>query len=147
MYEATRAAGFGDEVKRRIMIGTYALSSGYYDAYYLRAQKIRALIKRDFDDAFKKCDVIACPTSPTAAFKIGEKSGDPLRMYLNDVFTVTCNIAGIAGISIPCGFTTGDKPLPIGLQLLGPNFSEAKLLRVARVYESATDWHKRSSDV
>ena len=143
LMSKSRAEGFGDEVKRRIMIGTYALSSGYYDAYYLRAQKIRALIKRDFDDAFQKCDVIACPTSPTPAFRIGEKSGDPLQMYLTDVFTVTCNIAGIAGISIPCGFTSGDKPLPIGLQLLGPNFSEAKLLRVARMYEAATDWHAR----
>src|SRR3712207_4059963 len=140
MYTATRAAGFGDDVKRRIMIGTYALSSGYYDAYYIRAQQVRALIRRDFDEAFKKCDVIACPTSPTPAFRIGEKSGDPLQMYLTDVFTVTCNIAGICGISIPCGFTSGDKPLPIGLQLLGPNFSEAKLLRVARMYESSTEW-------
>ena len=141
---ATRDAGFGAEVKRRIILGTYALSSGYYDAYYLRAQKIRALIKRDFDEAFQKCDVIACPTSPTPAFRIGEKSADPLQMYLSDVFTVTCNIAGIAGVSIPCGFTSGDKPLPIGLQLLGPNFSEPKLLRVARMYESATDWHTRA---
>ena len=143
LMSKSRAEGFGDEVQRRIMIGTYALSSGYYDAYYLRALKIRALIKRDFDEAFKKCDVIVCPTSPTPAFKVGEKSGDPLQMYLSDVFTVTCNIAGICGISIPCGLTRGDKPLPIGLQLLGPNFSEAKLLRIARMYEAATDWHAR----
>ncbi len=143
LMSKSRAEGFGDEVKRRIMIGTYALSSGYYDAYYLRAQQVRALIRRDFDEAFKTCDVIACPTSPTPAFAIGEKSGDPLQMYLTDVFTVTCNIAGIAGISIPCGFTSGEKPLPIGLQLLGPNFREPKLLRVARMYESATDWHTR----
>lgn len=144
LFSKSRAEGFGDEVKRRIMIGTYALSSGYYDAYYLRAQKIRTLIKRDFDEAFKKCDVIACPTSPIPAFKVGEKSGgDPLQMYLCDVFTVTCNIAAIAGLSMPCGFTSGSKPLPIGLQLLGPAFGEEKLLRIARMYEKATEWHKR----
>src|SRR5690554_6561400 len=107
------------------MIGTYALSSGYYDAYYLRAQKVRRLIKNDFDAAFKQCDVILSPTSPTPAFPIGEKSGDPLAMYLTDVFTVTCNIAGICGISFPCGFTTDSRPLPIGLQLLGPAFGES----------------------
>jgi aspartyl-tRNA(Asn)/glutamyl-tRNA(Gln) amidotransferase subunit A len=143
LFSKSRAEGFGDEVQRRIMIGTYALSSGYYDAYYLRALKIRALIKRDFDQAFEKCDVILCPTSPTPAFKAGEKTGDPLQMYLCDVFTVTCNIAGIGGISLPCGFTAGPKPLPIGLQLLGPTFGEEKLLRIARMYETATDWHKR----
>ena len=143
LFSKSRAEGFGAEVQRRIMIGTYALSSGYYDAYYLRALKIRRLIKRDFDLAFEQCDVIACPTSPTPAFKIGEKTGDPLQMYLVDVFTVTCNIAGIPGISIPCGFTTGERPLPIGLQLLGPTFSEDKLLRIARTYEAATDWHTR----
>jgi aspartyl-tRNA(Asn)/glutamyl-tRNA(Gln) amidotransferase subunit A len=143
LMSRSRAEGFGDEVKRRIMVGTYALSSGYYDAYYLRALKIRALIQRDFDAAFKRCDVIVCPTSPTPAFTVGEKSGDPLQMYLTDVFTVTCNIAGICGISIPCGFTSGPRPLPIGLQLLGPNFSEAQLLRAARMYEAATDWHTR----
>jgi aspartyl-tRNA(Asn)/glutamyl-tRNA(Gln) amidotransferase subunit A len=143
LFSKSRAEGFGEEVQRRIMIGTYALSSGYYDAYYLRALKIRALIKRDFDQAFENCDVIVCPTSPTPAFKAGEKTGDPLQMYLCDVFTVTCNIAGIAGISLPCGFTSGPKPLPIGLQLLGPTFGEEKLLRIARMYESATDWHKR----
>ena len=123
LFSRSRAEGFGDEVKRRIMIGTYALSSGYYDAYYLRALKVRTLIRRDFDQAFNSCDCIICPTSPTAAFQVGEKSGDPLSMYLCDVFTVTCNIAGIAGLSIPCGFTTGSKPLPIGMQLLGPAFS------------------------
>jgi aspartyl-tRNA(Asn)/glutamyl-tRNA(Gln) amidotransferase subunit A len=143
LFSKSRYEGFGEEVQRRIMIGTFALSSGYYDAYYLRALKIRTLIKQDFDEAFKKCDVVLCPTTPTAAFKAGEKTADPLAMYLCDVFTVTCNIAGIAGISIPCGFTAGDKPLPIGLQLLGPTFSEEKLLRVAQMYESATDWHKR----
>jgi aspartyl-tRNA(Asn)/glutamyl-tRNA(Gln) amidotransferase subunit A len=143
LFAKSRAEGFGEEVQRRIMIGTYALSSGYYDAYYVRAQKVRALIKRDFDEAFTKCDVILCPTSPTPAFAIGEKSGDPLQLYLVDVFTVTANIAGIPGISIPCGFTTGAKPLPIGLQLLVPAFSEQDLLRVARRYEAATDWHTR----
>jgi aspartyl-tRNA(Asn)/glutamyl-tRNA(Gln) amidotransferase subunit A len=142
LFSKSRFEGFGEEVQRRIMIGTYALSSGYYDAYYLRAQKVRALIKRDFDRAFENCDVILCPTSPTPAFKIGEKTGDPLQMYLCDVFTVTCNIAGIAGLSMPCGFTNGDKPLPIGMQLLGPTFGEQKLLRIARMYEAATDWHK-----
>ena len=143
LFSKSRAEGFGPEVQRRIMIGTYALSSGYYDAYYLRALKMRTLIKRDFDDAFEKCDMILCPTSPTAAFQAGEKTGDPLAMYLCDVFTVTCNIAGIAGISLPCGFTTGEKPLPIGLQLLGPTFSEPMLLRAARMYERATDWNTR----
>jgi aspartyl-tRNA(Asn)/glutamyl-tRNA(Gln) amidotransferase subunit A len=143
LYSKSRAEGFGEEVQRRIMIGTYALSSGYYEAYYVRALKMRALIKQDFDAAFQKCDVIISPTSPVPAFKIGEKSGDPLQMYLTDVFTVTCNIAAIPGISLPCGFTTGAKPLPIGLQLLGPAFSEEKLLRIARMYERATDWHTR----
>jgi aspartyl-tRNA(Asn)/glutamyl-tRNA(Gln) amidotransferase subunit A len=143
LFSKSRAEGFGEEVQRRIMIGTYALSSGYYDAYYVRAQKIRALIKRDFDQAFEKCDCVICPTSPTAAFKIGEKTGDPLQMYLCDVFTVTCNIAGIAGLNLPCGFTSGEKPLPIGLQLLGQTFSEEKLLRIARMYEAATEWHKK----
>ncbi len=143
LFSRSRAEGFGDEVKRRIMIGTYALSSGYYDAYYVRALKVKTLIKQDFDEAFRSCDVIACPTSPTPAFKIGEKAADPLAMYLCDVFTVTCNIAGIAGISIPCGFTAGERPLPIGMQLLGPNFSEAKLLQVAAMYQRETPWHKR----
>ena len=143
LFSKSRAEGFGDEVKRRIMIGTFALSAGYADKYYLQALKVRTLIQRDFTDAFKKCDVILCPTSPTPAFKAGEKTGDPLQMYLCDVFTVTCNIAGIAGISLPCGFSSGAKPLPIGLQLLGPNFSEEKLLRIARMYESATEWHTR----
>ena len=143
LFSRSRAEGFGDEVKRRIMIGTYALSSGYYDAYYVKALKIRRLIKQDFDRAFEKCDAVLSPTSPTPAFRIGEKTADPLQMYLVDVFTVTCNIAGIAGISIPCGFTSGDKPLPIGLQLLGPTFSEDRLLRIARMYEAVTDWHTR----
>ncbi len=143
LFSRSRAEGFGEEVKRRIMIGTYALSSGYYDAYYLRALKVRTRIKEDFDNAFRQCDVILSPTTPTPAFKPGEKTSDPLAMYLCDVFTVTCNIAGIAGISVPCGFTTDAKPLPIGLQLLAPAFGEESLLRAARMYESATDWHKR----
>ncbi len=143
LFSKSRAEGFGEEVQRRIMIGTYALSSGYYDAYYVRALQAKTLIKRDFDQAFEKCDAILCPTTPTPAFKAGEKTGDPLQMYLCDVFTVTCNIAGIAGLSMPCGFTNGDQPLPIGMQLLGPTFSEEKLLRIARMYESATDWNTR----
>jgi aspartyl-tRNA(Asn)/glutamyl-tRNA(Gln) amidotransferase subunit A len=147
LFSKSRAEGFGDEVQRRIMIGTYALSSGYYDAYYVRALQLRTLIRRDFDNAFGQCDAIVCPTSPIPAFRAGEKSGDPLQMYLCDVFTVTCNIAGIAGISLPCGFTAGEKPLPIGLQLLGPNFSEEKLLRIARMYEAATAWHQRRPGV
>ena len=142
LFSKSRAEGFGDEVKRRIMIGTYALSEGYSSQLYVLSQKVRALIKQDYDKAFEHCDVILTPTSPTAAFKIGEKAADPLSLYLCDVFTVTCNIAGIPGISIPCGFTNDTKPLPIGLQLLGPAFSEEKLLRAARMYEAATDWHK-----
>jgi aspartyl-tRNA(Asn)/glutamyl-tRNA(Gln) amidotransferase subunit A len=147
LFSRSRAEGFGDEVQRRIMVGTYALSSGYYDAYYVRALKVRRLIRRDFDRAFEKCDAILCPTSPVPAFKIGEKADDPLSMYLTDVFTVTANIAAIPGISLPCGFTTGDKPLPIGLQLLGPAFGEHQLLRVARMYEAATDWHTRRPEL
>jgi len=143
LFSKSRAEGFGEEVQRRIMLGTYALSSGYYDAYYVSALKMRALIKRDFDQAFEKCDVIASPTSPTAAFTIGEKTADPLQMYMSDVFTVTCNIASIPGISLPCGFTSGSKPLPIGLQLLGPTFSESRLLQIAHLFESSTEWHKQ----
>jgi len=143
LFSRSRAEAFGDEVQRRIMIGTYALSTGYYDAYYVRALKVRRLIRQDFDRAFEKCDVIVCPTSPVPAFRIGEKADDPLSMYLTDVFTVTANIAAIPGVSLPCGFTTGDKPLPIGLQLLGPAFGEERLLRIARMYESATHWHTR----
>jgi aspartyl-tRNA(Asn)/glutamyl-tRNA(Gln) amidotransferase subunit A len=141
MYLRTRAEGFGNEVKRRIMLGTYALSAGYYDAYYLRAQRVRTLIKRDFDQAFTTVDAIVTPTSPTAAFKLGEKTDDPLQMYLADIFTISCNLAGLPGLSLPCGFTqTG---LPIGLQLLGKPLDEAVLFRVARAYERETDWHRR----
>jgi len=141
LYCKTRGAGFGPEVKRRIILGTYVLSSGYYDAYYLRAQKVRTLIRKDFLNAFQSVDAIVTPTSPTAAFKIGEKSADPLQMYLMDIFTISANLAGISGISIPCGFTQRPK-LPIGLQLLAKPFDEQTLLRVAHAYEQTTDWHK-----
>jgi len=139
MYKATRGQGFGPEVKRRIMLGTYALSAGYYDAYYLKAQKARTLIKADFDAAFEQVDVIIAPTSPTTAFSIGEKTDDPLQMYLADVFTLSMNLAGVCGLSLPCGFDTGG--LPIGLQVMGPAFGEEQVLRVAYAYEQATDWH------
>jgi len=135
MYRQTRDRGFGMEVKRRIMLGTYALSAGYYDAYYLKAQKVRSLLTRDFDEAFKKVDVIAAPTCPTPAFKLGEKVNDPLAMYLADIYTVTANLAGIPGISIPCG--ENHEKLPIGLQLFARHFDEATLLRVAHAYEQA----------
>jgi aspartyl-tRNA(Asn)/glutamyl-tRNA(Gln) amidotransferase subunit A len=140
LYSKTRGAGFGLEVKRRIILGTYVLSSGYYDAYYLRAQKVRTLIRNDFLKAFEKVDAIITPTSPTTAIKIGEKSDDPLQMYLMDIFTISCNLAGICGISVPCGFTASPK-LPIGLQLLGKPFGEETILRIAHAYEQATEWH------
>lgn len=140
LYSKTRGAGFGPEVKRRILLGTYVLSSGYYDAYYLRAQKVRTLIRNDFLKVFEKVDAIVSPTSPTAAFKIGEKSDDPLQMYLMDIFTISANLAGICGISVPCGFTRSPK-LPIGLQLLGKPFGEETILRVAHAYEKSTEWH------
>ncbi len=144
LYCRSRAEGFGDEVKRRIMLGTYALSSGYYDAYYNRALKVRRLIKNDFDKAFESCDVILCPTTTAPAFKIGEMADDPLAMYLNDVYTVNCNLAGIAGISLQGGTTEVDgKTLPVGVQLLGAAFDESRLLKVARVFEAATDHHTR----
>ncbi len=139
LYCKTRGAGFGPEVKRRIILGAYVLSSGYYDAYYLRAQKARTLIRRDFLQAFEKVDAIITPTSPTAAFKIGEKVDDPLLMYLSDIFTISCNLAGICGLSLPCGFTAGPK-LPIGLQLLGQPFGEETLLRLAHAYEQSVGW-------
>jgi aspartyl-tRNA(Asn)/glutamyl-tRNA(Gln) amidotransferase subunit A len=141
LYCRTRGAGFGAEVKRRIILGTYVLSSGYYDAYYLRAQKVRTLIRNDFLKAFEKVDAVVTPTTPTAAFKIGEKFDDPLQMYLCDVFTLSCNLTGICGISIPCGFTKSPK-LPIGLQLLAKPFGEETILRVAHAYEQGTPWHK-----
>ena len=136
----SRSEGFGDEVKRRIMLGTYALSSGYYDAYYLRAMKVRRLIKADFDDAFEKCDAILCPTTTGPAFRLGDKSDDLLGMYLNDIYTVNANLAGIPGISLPAGFDeSGDRPLPVGVQLLGQAFDEPRLLRIARRLERALD--------
>src|SRR2546426_7669157 len=141
LYSKTRGAGFGAEVKRRIILGTYVLSSGYYDAYYLRAQKVRTLIRDDFLKAFAQVDAIAAPTSPTAAFKIGEHSDDPLQMYLSDIYTISCNLAGLCGLSIPCGFTKTPK-LPIGLQLLGKPFGEETILRIAHAYEQSTGWHR-----
>ncbi|HWD20590.1 MAG TPA: Asp-tRNA(Asn)/Glu-tRNA(Gln) amidotransferase subunit GatA [Verrucomicrobiae bacterium] len=146
MYAKTRGAGFGPEVKRRIILGTYVLSSGYHDAYYLRAQKVRTLIRRDFLQAFEKVDAIITPTTPTPAFKVGEKADDPLQMYLSDIFTISCNLAGIPGLSLPCGFTASPK-LPIGVQLLGKPFGEETLLKLAHAYEQATAWHKESAPV
>jgi len=137
----TRGAGFGAEVKRRIILGTYVLSSGYYDAFYLRAQKVRTLIRQDFLKAFEQVDAILSPTTPTPAFKVGEKSADPLQMYLSDIFTISCNLAGIAGISIPCGFSASPK-LPLGLQLLARPFGEETLFRLAHAYEQSTPWHR-----
>jgi aspartyl-tRNA(Asn)/glutamyl-tRNA(Gln) amidotransferase subunit A len=142
LYRNSRSEGFGKEVKRRILIGNYVLSSGYYDAFYLKAQKVRSLVAKDFFTVFKdQCDVIACPTTPTTAFKIGEKTDDPLQMYLNDIFTIPVNLAGLPGLSVPCGFDSGG--LPIGLQLIGNLWEEEKLLRTAYAYEQATDWHKK----
>lgn len=142
MYAASRGEGFGTEVKRRIMLGTYALSSGYYDAYYLKALKVRTLIKQDFDEAFEKVDVIASPVAPTTAYKIGEKTKDPLTMYLGDIYTISANLAGICAISLPCGFDS--KNLPIGLQLMGPAFGEQRLLSIAHQYQQTTDHHTKS---
>ena len=140
-YMLSRAEGFGPEVKRRIILGTYALSAGYYDAYYLKAQRVRTLIKRDFDEAFKSCDVIIAPTAPTTAFKIGEKTQDPLQMYLSDIYTISVNLAGLPALSLPCGFDS--EGLPIGLQIIGKQFDESTILAVAYAYEQSTDWHKR----
>jgi len=145
MYMKTRREGFGAEVKRRIMLGTYALSAGYYDAYYLKALKVRTLIRQDFTEAFKRCDVIVTPTSPTAAFKFGEKTDDPLQMYLMDIFTISLNLAGVPGISVNCGFT--QSGLPIGLQIIGRPFDEETILRTAHAYEQATGWHRRRPDL
>lgn len=142
MYKNTRGQGFGAEVKRRIMLGTYALSAGYYDAYYLKAQKVRTLIKQDYEEAFQQVDIIAAPTMATTAFVIGEKSEDPLQMYLSDIFTLSSSLAGICGISIPCGFDSNN--LPIGLQLLGPFLKEERVFQVAAAYEQATTWHQQS---
>jgi len=144
LYERSRGEGFGDEVKRRIMTGTYVLSAGYYDAYYLKAQKVRQLIAADFARAFAEVDVVAGPTSPTAAFGLGAKTSDPITMYLNDIYTIGANLAGLPAISIPCGFVTeGGRDLPAGLQLVGPHFSESRLLAASHQYQQLTDWHRR----
>jgi aspartyl-tRNA(Asn)/glutamyl-tRNA(Gln) amidotransferase subunit A len=142
LYKKTRAQGFGAEVKRRILIGTYVLSHGYYDAYYIQAQKVRRLVARDFAEAFKRCDVIVGPTTPTTAFRLGEKTADPVQMYLNDIYTIPANLAGLPGLSIPCGFD--EKGLPVGLQIVGDYFAEARMLGVAHQYQLATDWHARA---
>jgi aspartyl-tRNA(Asn)/glutamyl-tRNA(Gln) amidotransferase subunit A len=141
MFRLSRQAGFGPEVKRRIMLGTYALSAGYYDAYYGQAQKVRTLIKRDFEQAFESVDVIAAPVAPTTAFKLGEHTNDPLAMYLEDVFTLPANLAGVPGLTFPVGFDTHE--LPIGMQLMGPHFREDILFRTAHAYQQVTDWHTR----
>jgi aspartyl-tRNA(Asn)/glutamyl-tRNA(Gln) amidotransferase subunit A len=145
MYTKTRKSGFGAEVKRRIILGTYALSSGYYDAYYKKAQQVRTLIQQDFDRALKTVDVIVTPTSPTAAFKIGEKTDDPLQMYLTDIFTISLNLAGVPGLSIPCGFTS--ENLPVGLQIIGKHFDEASIFKIAYAYEQNTGWRKRKPNL
>ena len=145
MYKRSRGEGFGAEVKRRILIGTYVLSHGYYDAYYIRAQKLRRLIAQDFVAAFRHCDVIMGPTSPSTAFRIGEKSSDPVQMYLSDIYTIAVNLAGLPGMSIPCGFDGGS--LPVGLQIIGNYFDEARMLNVAHQYQLATDWHRRAPAV
>ncbi|MBI4411366.1 MAG: Asp-tRNA(Asn)/Glu-tRNA(Gln) amidotransferase subunit GatA [Deltaproteobacteria bacterium] len=141
MYELTKTEGFGREVKRRIMLGTYVLSAGYYDAYYRKAQKARTVIRRDFEEAFKKVDCLVCPVSPTTAFKIGEKAGDPLQMYLSDIFTIPVNMAGLPGLALPCGFDKNN--LPIGMQLIGKPFDEETLFKVGHAFEQATEWHKK----
>ncbi|NLT27534.1 MAG: Asp-tRNA(Asn)/Glu-tRNA(Gln) amidotransferase subunit GatA, partial [Dehalococcoidales bacterium] len=142
--EKTREIGFGPEVKRRIMLGTYALSAGYYDAYYLKAQKVRTLIRREFDSAFEKYDALVTPTTPTVPFKIGEKAQDPIQMYLSDIFTIPINIAGVPAITVPGGFADG---LPIGLQVIGKPFAEETILKVAHAYQQVTDWHKQKPKI
>jgi aspartyl-tRNA(Asn)/glutamyl-tRNA(Gln) amidotransferase subunit A len=143
LYGRTREEGFGPEVKRRVILGTYVLSSGYYDAYYLRAQKVRELIRQDFAKVFEKVDALISPTSPVPAFKLGERTADPLQMYLADIFTIAANLAGICGISVPCGFAEANgHRLPIGLQLLGKPLDEGRILQIAHAYEQSTDWHK-----
>jgi len=141
MYGATRDAGFATEVKRRIMLGTYALSAGYYDAYYLKAMKVRTLIRRDFEQAFQSCDALVMPTSPGTAFAMGARTGDPLQMYLSDILTISINLAGLPGMSMPCGFDSQGRP--VGLQIVAPPLEEPRLLRIAAAYEAATDWARR----
>jgi aspartyl-tRNA(Asn)/glutamyl-tRNA(Gln) amidotransferase subunit A len=140
LYCRSRGEGFGAEVKRRIMTGTYVLSAGYYDAYYLQAQKVRQLINRDFERAFQQVDVLMGPTTPTPAFELGAKTSDPITMYLNDIYTIGANLAGLPAVSIPCGFV---QSLPVGLQIVGPHFGEEKILNAAHVYQTETDWHRR----
>uniref|UniRef100_UPI0025D9573C amidase family protein n=1 Tax=Sulfurivirga sp. TaxID=2614236 RepID=UPI0025D9573C len=144
MYRRSRAEGFGEEVKRRIMVGAYALSAGYYDAYYLKAQKLRRLVRDDFLKAFEQCDVIAGPVAPTVAWNLGEKSDDPVSMYLADLYTIPVNLAGLPGMSVPAGLHNGR---PVGLQLVGPYFSEAKLLNVAHRFQQVTDWHRQTPEL
>jgi aspartyl-tRNA(Asn)/glutamyl-tRNA(Gln) amidotransferase subunit A len=148
MYKKSRTEGFGEEVKRRILVGAYVLSHGYYDAYYLQAQKIRRLIAQDFAAAFEKCDVIMGPVAPTVAWDLGSKSDDPVANYLADIFTLSTSLAGLPGMSIPCGFGQGDKNAkrPVGLQLIGNYFDEARLLNVAHQYQQVTDWHQRAPE-
>ena len=149
-YLETRAKGFGDEIRRRIMLGTYSLSAGYYDAYYKKAQKVRTLIKQEFEKVFEEVDCLVSSTTPTAAFKLGEKVEDPLTMYLNDILTVSSNISGVPAVSVPCGFVKpkdGDKELPIGLQITGKQFNEGKILQVAHQYQQATNWHTRKPSI
>jgi aspartyl-tRNA(Asn)/glutamyl-tRNA(Gln) amidotransferase subunit A len=143
LYSRSRDEGFGDEVKRRIMLGTYALSAGYYDAYYLRALKVRSRIRRDFDEAFEKVDAVVCPTSPTVAFRLGERTEDPLGMYLSDVYTISANLAAIPAISVPCG--EGEDGLPVGLQIIAPAFEEERLFSIARAYEAASASERAAS--
>jgi len=145
MYKHTRTEGFGKEVKRRIMLGTFALSAGYYSAFYGKAQRARRLISQDFGNAFKHCDLILTPTSPTPAFKLGEKLNDPLQMYLSDIFTIPLNLAGLPGISVPCGFTSNN--LPVGMQIIGRHFDEKAILNAAYAYEQATQWHERQPNI
>jgi aspartyl-tRNA(Asn)/glutamyl-tRNA(Gln) amidotransferase subunit A len=145
MFMKSRAEGFGQEVKRRIMLGTYALSSGYYDAYYIKAQKVRTLIMHDFLKSFETVDLILTPVAPTPAFKIGEKTADPLQMYLSDIFTIPVNLAGTCGISIPAGMSVNG--LPVGLQLIGRPFGEESIIRAAYAFEQATEWHKKKADL
>jgi aspartyl-tRNA(Asn)/glutamyl-tRNA(Gln) amidotransferase subunit A len=141
MYQQTRAQGFGAEVKRRILLGTYALSAGYYDAFYLKAQRVRTLIRRDFDAVFERCQAIVTPTAPTTAFKLGDKVTDPLEMYLSDIFTISVNLAGLPALSLPCGFDRNG--LPVGLQIVGRPFDELTILQTAHAYEQSTEWHRR----
>jgi aspartyl-tRNA(Asn)/glutamyl-tRNA(Gln) amidotransferase subunit A len=149
-YRETRGQGFGAEIRRRVMLGTYTLSAGYYDAYYRKAQRVRTFVKRDFDEVFKKVDCIVTPTAPTVAFKFGEKTDNPLTMYLSDIFTVSVNIAGVPGLSLPCGLAkpaSGGPELPVGLQIIGKSFDEETMLRAAYAYEQATDWHTKRPSI